>query len=101
MDYIDRDAAMEAVLDLPSKMDEQGYGWLGRRGVWQMLCDFPAADVRPVVYGKWKRVQWVKDDGEQEGGYWISRCSNCFMPYHSETPYCPHCGADMRVVNNG
>lgn len=54
------------------------------------------ADVRPVVKAIWKHVQWVVDNECQEGGYWISRCSNCSMPYHTETPFCPHCGADMR-----
>ncbi len=53
------------------------------------------ADVRPVVKAVWKHVKWVVDEEWQEGGYWISRCSNCSMPYHTETPFCPHCGADM------
>ena len=48
-DYIDRDKVLDAILALPPKMDEQGYGWLGRMGVWQMLNDIPAADVQPVV----------------------------------------------------
>ena len=48
-EYIEREALLQAILDLPAKMDEQGYGWLGRRGVWQIAMDFPAADVRPVV----------------------------------------------------
>ena len=56
----------------------------------------PAADVRPVVKAVWKHVKWVVDEEWQEGGYWISRCSNCSMPYHAETPFCPNCGADMR-----
>lgn len=47
--------------------------------------------------GKWKRVQWTKDEDLQEGGYWIIRCSVCSMPYHSPTPFCPHCGAKMEV----
>lgn len=53
-------------------------------------------NVRPVVKAIWKHVQWVVDEEWQDGGYWISRCSNCSMPYHTETPFCPHCGADMR-----
>lgn len=50
-EFIEREALLQAILDLPPKMDEQGYGWLGRRGVWQMALDFPAADVRPVPAG--------------------------------------------------
>jgi predicted RNA-binding protein with PUA domain len=63
------------------------------------IRSIPAADVRPVVKAKWKHVQWVVDEEWQEGGYWISRCSNCSMPYHTETPFCPHCGSDMREEN--
>lgn len=51
-EYIERDKVLEAILNLPPKMDEQGYGWLGRMGVWQMLSDFPSADVQPVVHCK-------------------------------------------------
>jgi len=49
-DYIDRDKVLEAILDLPPKMDEQGYGWLGRMGVWQMIRDFQSADVAPMEW---------------------------------------------------
>ena len=52
-EYIDRDKVLEAILNLPPKMDEQGYGWLGRMGVWQMLSYFPAEDVQPVKHGRW------------------------------------------------
>ena len=52
-EYIERDKVLESVLGLPPKMDEQGYGWLGRMGVWQMLNDIPAEDVQPV---KWISV---------------------------------------------
>lgn len=60
------------------------------------LQNIPAADVEPVRPGRWKRIQWVKDEDWQEGGYWILRCSECVMPYHNPTPYCPHCGAKMQ-----
>ena len=56
----------------------------------------PAADVEPVRHGRWIRIKWVKDEDWQEGGYWILRCSECVMPYHNPTPYCPHCGAKMQ-----
>ena len=69
MDYIDRDAVLEAVLNLPPKMDEQGYGWLGRRGVWQMLCDFPSSDVVPVVHGEW--IPMVERLPTEKGWYLI------------------------------
>ena len=46
-----------------------------------------AADVRPVVRGKWKR--------NERGNY---NCSNCKSEHNAVFGfnYCPNCGADMR-----
>ena len=84
-DYIEREAAMAAACKA-----------LCHPGV---LCpDFkcaevrdafnaiPAADVRPVVRGKW----------EYNPGDNIPYCSECMMPQDSECNFCPNCGADMR-----
>ena len=60
----------------------------------------PPADVEPVRHGRWKRIQWVTDDREQAGGYWISRCSSCRVPYNEEKQYCPNCGAKMDEKEN-
>ena len=49
-EYIERDKVLDAILALPPKMDEQGYGWLGRMGVWQMIRDFQSADVAPMEW---------------------------------------------------
>lgn len=46
----------------------------------------PAADVRPVVRGRW----------EYNPGDNIPYCSECMMPQDSECNFCPNCGADMR-----
>ncbi len=96
-DFIKRKAA---VADLRSYAERKAQvnGVEYANGILAAACRLednpPAADVRPR--GKWKHVSWHKDESYQEGGYWISRCTNCSMPYHSETPFCPHCGADMR-----
>ena len=47
--------------------------------------DFPAADVQPVVRGKW----------EYNPGDNIPYCSECMMPQDSECNFCPNCGAMM------
>lgn len=39
--YVKIDDLLDAVMALPAKMDEAGYGWLGRRGIWQTILDFP------------------------------------------------------------
>lgn len=91
-EYIEREAAIEECDWYANEFCECEYAIMPLKGA---LENLPAADVRPVVKAKWKHVQWVVDEEWQEGGYWISRCSNCSMPYHSETMFCPHCGAWM------
>lgn len=92
-DLIERKAAIAKIRE--EGVYGSGYSNEEREdNVVDMLTSIPAADVWP--HGKWKHVSWCKDESYQEGGYWISRCTNCSMPYHSETPFCPHCGADMR-----
>lgn len=55
--------------------------------------EVPAADVRPVVRGRW---EWNKH-------YGLYQCSNCHNSYvdiewvkEGKWKYCPSCGADMR-----
>lgn len=43
----------------------------------------PAADVAPVVHGK-----WIKGPSNPY-------CSECFVECRDETPFCPNCGAMM------
>lgn len=51
------------------------------------LKNIPAADVRPVRYGKW----------EKHG--WSIRCSECGydMPFATRN-FCPNCGAEMEEI---
>ena len=57
----------------------------------------PAVDVRPVVKGKWDRLEsWQK---------W--QCSACGVlmdidgtPQENLLNFCPNCGADMREADN-
>lgn len=96
-EYIEREALLDAIFRLPPKMDEDGYGWLGRRGVWQTICDFSAADVRPVARGEWI----VCGDGDSVP-YMCSHCgktapANLIEKWGAD--FCPTCGADMREKN--
>lgn len=57
---------------------------------WEWQCslidEIPAADVREVVRGKWKkRKNWSR-----------CVCSVCSYENGGETNFCPNCGADMR-----
>lgn len=49
----------------------------------------PAADVAPVVHGR-----WIKGPSNPY-------CSECFVECRDETPFCPNCGAKMDGVDDG
>lgn len=78
-DYIDRDAVFHAM-----KMDI--------RPPFAVVRDFPAADVAPVVHGRWVR-------GNNEEICLNVKCSVCGMsqPLWAKRDYkfCPDCGAKM------
>ena len=61
-------------------------------GVLAAADRIPAADVRPVVRGKWENK-----------GCDVWRCSQCgygIMPWNAGQNFCPNCGADMRETND-
>lgn len=92
-DYISRDYAVENMENFPwdTEHDRNAAIHLVRELV-------PAADVRPVVRGRWNRYVYDKK-------LWANYCSACktFLPYGMdwEPNFCPNCGADMREVDNG
>ena len=61
----------------------------------QMLEKLPAADVAPVVHGRWMYEK-------TEGGFHIWRCSRCGRGMNDNPEgidlYCYHCGAKMDGV---
>ena len=79
--------------------------------VLRMIDDAPAADVAPVVHGRW---EWFDEDkGTPLTGYereWGWRCSRCKheLPddydgpdYRPMLDYCPNCGAKMDIKDGG
>lgn len=88
-EYIDRQALLDAIP--PTKEDKQISLYGAVADFISLVCDVPAADVAPVVHGK-----WVTIDG-------VSRCSECgYIPAYDSaiddlfySPYCPNCGAKM------
>lgn len=86
-EYIEREAAEDAVGEAHLK---------GLNPLWE-LRDVPAADVVPVVHGKWIRPHWKNSD-------YCCDCSECDgEAMHREYqwnkkgiyPICPNCGAKM------
>ncbi len=56
----------------------------------QLLDEIPAADVAPVVHGRWNVVEGRRLDN--------AICSNCgrrFQAYYEAYRFCPNCGAKM------
>lgn len=51
----------------------------------------PAADVAPVVRGRWKAGRFNLETGNYEEQ--CTRCRNFSKEY--DKPYCPNCGAKM------
>ena len=91
-EYIDRDAALE----------EMEWACVGQ-AAFDAVNAVPAADVRPVVRGKWKlggygqisdaTVKWY--DQFLQGGFLY--CSVCKSQTSTKFNFCPNCGADMRI----
>lgn len=90
--YIEYEAAIKAadtvkVLGLPQWNSAVGY-------TIEKLKSIPAADVKPVVRGKWeiKKDLW-------RGTAFCNQCNYAYSmgaPFHEYPPnYCPNCGAIM------
>lgn len=98
-DYIDREAFLASkVFLVAGTLDDYDQGYMdGVDAVEEAAKEFPAADVRPVVHGKW--------EGNEEEIYYhglsFYKCSVC--GYHDallrdEPPnekFCGNCGAQM------
>lgn len=94
-EYIKRDAIKARLEDLADWCQD-----LRKPGLEQalaMLNEEPAADVAPVVHGRWMHE-------ETEGGFHIWRCSRCGRGMNDNPEgidlYCYHCGAKMDGGNS-
>ena len=92
-EYIEREAAIESF----RKSLDGGYVLTNDAQTTHILQSLPAADVAPVVRGKWII--------EAHRTYYDTRCSVCgIKSFVSIEPkdaisfcnFCPNCGADMR-----
>lgn len=78
-----------------SGKEEYNKGWNDcRRYFVRIIESQPAADVAPVVHGRWIRFK------EHDSCYVHMRCSECSAywsdPSHADSfRYCPNCGAKM------
>lgn len=89
-EHIEREAAILALLDKGqrSKRYHLGDVWeLNFDEIKEAIASIPAADVRPVVRGEWRKIG-------KTGCIFV--CSACDKTFPCKTHYCPNCGADMR-----
>ena len=88
---IECEAAVNAILHLVPKVDDDGYCWVIRGDAARAIDSIPAADVRPMTRGKWSRVY----DDFMKSNY--DTCSCCGKEYFGAKGcnVCPNCGAEM------
>lgn len=103
MEYIEREAAIEKLNKLCDRVCQ--YSKAQRK----YMCgacplgdaftviedDIPAADVRPVVRGRWE--EWRPGDCAliMTGEEMLWMCSECTAKFSDRSAYCPNCGAEM------
>lgn len=87
---IEREALIEKLRTMPiPKQAGRANTWLDNcaagvnAAIWE-VASFPAADVAPVVHGRWV----YHDDG-------VITCSECGNAESSDSYYCRYCGAKM------
>lgn len=68
----------------------------GIESVLEYAENLPAADVAPVVHGRWNVIEGRRLDN--------AICSNCgrrFQAYYEAYRFCPNCGAKMDIDDGG
>lgn len=85
-DYIDREALKEAFWDACNNC-------LSEDDVADLIDRMPAADVAPVVHGRWVNVLLHREKPIRMDAL-CTLCSNC-KKESDRTAFCPHCGAKM------
>ena len=90
-EYIEREDAVNAVM--AAKWVNGSDGAMAM----EIVASPPAADVAPVVHGRWGTGRFNLETGNYEKQ--CTRCRNFSKEYGK--PYCPNCGAmmDGGIVN--
>ena len=91
-EYINKELLLHKIGQIPIAWE---YGQ-AVKDIYDMVKNEPAADVAPVVHGRWVRPHWRNDVHCMD-------CSECcgeahHQEFHGVEKYysmCPHCGARM------
>lgn len=89
-EYIERDKI--GLTDLEIIMCKRSYKE-ALKMILDKIASIPAADVRPVVHGKWKDTM---HDCHDTPHIKCSVCGEYYWQYFKKFNFCPKCGADMR-----
>ena len=97
-DYISREAAKKVFQEKCSECEDAYMEFDGfmpdcsqclmNGAAKSIINEIPAADVRPVVHGRWVTRPYMMGKTEY--------CSRCGENYGRKHNFCPNCGADMR-----
>lgn len=97
-EYIDREAAISLIKQYGHNAIDGGRYSLDTVDdcieLEHRIKTLPAADVAPVVHGR-----WVPFHSEAAGD--IQYCSACEIGFDAKMAYCPHCGAKMDIKDGG
>lgn len=90
-EYIEREAATRIIKEYGKIAIDVGEPFLDPINdivtISKYIANMPAADVAPVVHGRWL---YVDTDTEQ-----FFLCNRCKKKEYWESNYCPNCGARM------
>ena len=88
-EYIEREAVINQLRECDGTPHEIAYTYPVYEDLEQFVESLPAADVAPVVRGRWDLL----DDAGSKIVKW--NCDKCNRISTSKTDYCPNCGARM------
>ena len=100
-EYIEREALLDDIENTLVFSGRTGHAnpkQMGARMVVQRIKAAPAADVAPVVHGRWEAQKYWKYENKHSIQYRTNRCSLCHCDVSSRLlyNYCPNCGAHMK-----
>lgn len=96
-EYIDRDKFLKMISHKPNSPITDREDRLINAFI-SAVKNYPVAEVRPVVRGRWISHDFVDmGKGRYTGSVECSACGR-FLPLKEN--FCPNCGADMREAND-
>ena len=102
-EYIEREAVLKHLRECEGTPPEIGYTYPIFKALECFVEDVPAADVAPVVHGRWvngviEREPVIKSGRVYRNDTPTFKCSECKETFAGITygfNYCPNCGARM------